>query len=124
MAHAANLLEHISTRQAALEGSEAPGSSDEAMPDVIADVYGLKVEDLPTSASGLADLQHRLMAEQSNWQESLLQESEKKRRWREENIRRRHNFLPLLFELLRTAAEEGQMEGLVSRARKEGVADK
>ena len=42
--------------------------------------------------------------------EMLLAEEENKRsKWKQENIRRRHNYLPLIMELLRSLASRGEL---------------
>lgn len=41
-----------------------------------------------------------------------MTEKEKKSRWRVENERRRHNYVPLIFELLKQLAEKKMLSGL------------
>lgn len=45
------------------------------------------------------------------------EEQDKRHRWCQENIRRRHNYVPLLFNMLRLFAERGQLTPLVEHAR-------
>jgi len=47
---------------------------------------------------------------------AVAQESLKRQRWAEENQRRRTDFTPFAFHLLKALATEGQLEGLVSTA--------
>jgi len=59
----------------------------------------------------------------------LLMEEEacKIRRYRSENIRRKHNYLPLIVEILKTLAKEGQLMPLYEKAKqraKENAAKK
>lgn len=49
--------------------------------------------------------------------EDLAQEHAKARRWHDENIRRKTNYIPLLFNLLRMLAEKRQLRLLVQAAR-------
>lgn len=48
--------------------------------------------------------------------ERLAGEERKYTQWHEENQRRRHNFIPFIFNLLRILAEEGQIKSLVEKA--------
>lgn len=50
--------------------------------------------------------------------EMLLAEEETKRsKWRSENIRRRHNYLPLIMELLRSLASRGELLPIYNKAK-------
>jgi len=50
--------------------------------------------------------------------EMLLAEEEAKRsKWRSENIRRRHNYLPLIMELLRSLASRGELLPIYNKAK-------
>lgn len=50
--------------------------------------------------------------------EELAQEYAKARRWRDENIRRKTNCIPLLFNLLRLLAEKGRLHPLYEAAKR------
>ena len=50
--------------------------------------------------------------------EELVQEHAKAQRWRDENIRRKTNCIPLLFNLLRLLAEKGRLQPLVEAAKR------
>lgn len=49
--------------------------------------------------------------------EDLAQEAAKAQRWRDENVRRKANCIPLLFNLLRLLAEKGRLAPLMAAAR-------
>lgn len=59
-----------------------------------------------------------LSLEQSQSVRLLLMEEEARRsRWRTENIRRRHNYLPLIMELLRSLANRGELLPIYNKAK-------
>lgn len=55
-----------------------------------------------------------------NVEARVASEAERQNRWRLENERRRHNYVPLVFELLQQLAGKGMLEGMF----KEAVAQK
>lgn len=58
-----------------------------------------------------------LEEEIANYTSQLSQEEEKAQRYKNENTRRRHNYLPFIMELLRTLAKKGQLMPLAEKAR-------
>lgn len=47
---------------------------------------------------------------------SLKQEEATREKWKNENIRRRHNYVPLIVEMLRAAADQGKLMPLYQAA--------
>jgi len=58
-----------------------------------------------------------LEAEIANYTSLLSQEEEKVNRYKNENTRRRHNYLPFIMELLRSLAKKGDLVPLAEKAR-------
>jgi hypothetical protein len=65
-----------------------------------------------SSSSALPLLEEEL----THLRRQLEDEQHKMDRWKVENLRRKHNYVPFIFNLLRMLAEKGKLQGLVESA--------
>jgi len=60
-------------------------------------------------------------AEMSHLKALIAEEDNKIKRYKIENIRRKHNYLPLIMEILKTLAQEGRLTELVEKAKQKAI---
>ena len=51
----------------------------------------------------------------------ISDEESRRKMWQRENIRRRHNYLPFIMELLKGLAAEGQLAPIYERAKEKAL---
>jgi ubiquitin carboxyl-terminal hydrolase L5 len=97
------------------------------------DVYSAELEELekrreeilqemnkaPAAAESLNSSLTEVVSAIETVRERIIMEEEKLRKWKAENVRRKHNYIPFLFNLLKTLAEKQQLKPLVEKARQQ-----
>lgn len=74
--------------------------------------------ELPGEPEALHARVGQLEQEIAGLQDALYVERAKHQAWRDENIRRKHNYVPFLFNFLKLMAQHGQLAPLIASARK------
>ncbi|XP_073242551.1 ubiquitin carboxyl-terminal hydrolase isozyme L5-like [Porites lutea] len=80
--------------------------------------------DQVTSENELQSVMKNIDSEISRLQTLIAGEDDKMLRYKVENIRRKHNYLPLIMELLKVLAKQGNLVPLVEKAKEEVQAKK
>ncbi|KAI8393983.1 ubiquitin carboxyl-terminal hydrolase [Radiomyces spectabilis] len=73
------------------------------------------------SLPGDSEDRKRLNAERNFLEHKLQLEKEKRARWHRENSLRKHNFIPMIYNMLRILAERKELEPLVKDAKKKAA---
>lgn len=74
---------------------------------------------MDTSEEGSADTRlAQITGKISDLETKITQEDAKFAKWKSENIRRRHNYVPFVFNLLKTLANKGKLDGLIEQSKK------
>lgn len=93
-----------------LEGKSTTSSdSDQAMSDELSEETKQKIQQ---TREEIAKLQNKISAEE-----------EKFKAWKAENVRRKHNYIPFLVNLLRILAEKGELAPLVQKAKEKSASN-
>lgn len=77
-----------------------------------AEIAVLLNEPPETLHASLAELSSSI----ANQEVRIQMEVERQKKWRAENERRRHNYVPFIFEMLQQLAQKGMLEGLFKDA--------
>jgi len=73
-------------------------------------------DDLPSSPAELVASLTAAGAEEKALEDSIKVEEGKYKKWEVENIRRKHNYVPFVFNLLKVLAEKGKLPEIVEKA--------
>ncbi|NWH73118.1 UCHL5 hydrolase, partial [Piaya cayana] len=78
----------------------------------------------PMDADQSSNMLSSIQSEVAKYQMLIEEENQKLKRYKIENIRRKHNYLPFIMELLKTLAEHQQLIPLVEKAKEKQNAKK
>jgi len=73
---------------------------------------------LPNAVTELKSLLQSTDIETKDVQENIKREQDKHQKWKVENVRRKHNYVPFVFNLLKILAEKGKLPELVEKSQK------
>ncbi|XP_078417870.1 ubiquitin carboxyl-terminal hydrolase isozyme L5 isoform X3 [Cetorhinus maximus] len=95
-------------------------------------IYERKIRDLqrqlseeePMDTDQSSSIINSIQSEVAKYQMLIEEENQKLKRYKIENVRRKHNYLPFIMELLKTLAEHQQLIPLVEKAKEKQNAKK
>ncbi|XP_014091764.1 ubiquitin carboxyl-terminal hydrolase isozyme L5 [Bactrocera oleae] len=80
-------------------------------------IYQQKIDQLINTGDGAMDTDEDRQTEIAKLRSKMEYEVEKRKRYRIENIRRKHNYLPFIVELLKMLGEQGQLMPIYEKAK-------
>ncbi|XP_010017282.1 PREDICTED: ubiquitin carboxyl-terminal hydrolase isozyme L5 [Nestor notabilis] len=90
----------------------------------IAELQQQLAEEEPMDTDQSSNMLSSIQSEVAKYQMLIEEENQKLKRYKIENIRRKHNYLPFIMELLKTLAEHQQLIPLVEKAKEKQNAKK
>eukprot|EP01097_Dermamoeba_algensis_P004728 TRINITY_DN3048_c0_g1_i1.p1 TRINITY_DN3048_c0_g1~~TRINITY_DN3048_c0_g1_i1.p1 ORF type:complete len:347 (+),score=63.33 TRINITY_DN3048_c0_g1_i1:72-1112(+) len=75
------------------------------------------VKDLPVNTQEQKDLFQKTESEIRTLEDKVSSEDEKFKNWKTENIRRKHNYIPFVVNMLKLLAEKGELTNLINKAK-------
>lgn len=85
---------------------------EEDLSSVQKEIEELSKQNTETMQASLEEIKQSI----ANQELKISMEVERNQRWKAENERRRHNYVPLIFELLQQLAKKNMLEGLFKEA--------
>ncbi|NWX99132.1 UCHL5 hydrolase, partial [Nothoprocta ornata] len=83
-----------------------------------------RIQEEPMDTDQSSNMLSSIQSEVAKYQMLIEEENQKLKRYKIENIRRKHNYLPFIMELLKTLAEHQQLIPLVEKAKEKQNAKK